>query len=106
MEILKNEYNRLSQMEMKFSLIDDVKKLREEALKKQSLEYYYLSNILISDIHLEHNNYEEAIKILRKDIHDIDKALFKNLYISILDRVLYIYNSNRIGSNMWERNNK
>ena len=47
MEILKNEYNRLSQMEMKFSLIDDVKKLREEALKKQSLEYYYLCNILI-----------------------------------------------------------
>ena len=95
MEILKNEYNRLSQMEMKFSLIDDVKKLREEALKKQSLEYYYLCNILISDIHLEHNNYEEAIKILRKDIHDIDKALFKNLYISILDRVLYIYISRK-----------
>lgn len=26
--------------------------------------------------------------------------------IYFIDRVLYIYNSNRIGSNMWERNNK
>jgi glycosyltransferase involved in cell wall biosynthesis len=26
--------------------------------------------------------------------------------VYFIDRVLYIYNSNRIGSNMWERNNK
>lgn len=91
MEFIKSEYNRLSSKEYKFTLIEEVKRLRELALSKQSDEYYYLCNILIADIYLEHNNFEEPLKLLSQDIKKIDKTVFENLYISILDRVLYIY---------------
>lgn len=91
MEFIKSEYNRLASKEFKFTLIEEVKRLRELAIKKQSDEYYYLCNILVADIYLEHNNYEEPLKLLSQDIKNIDRTVFENLYISILDRVLYIY---------------
>ena len=91
MEYIKKEYERLASKELKFSLIEDVKRLREHAINMQVLEYYFLCNILIADIYLEHNNYQEALKLLSEDVKNIDKSLFENLYISILDRILYIY---------------
>ena len=53
---IRNEYQRLSNKEYKFSLIDEVKRLKEACIKEENYEYFYLCDALIVDIYLEHQN--------------------------------------------------
>ena len=92
---IRNEYIRLSNKEYKFSLIDEVKRLKEACIKEENYEYYYLCDSLIIDIYLEHNNLEEPLKLLKEDLKSIDKIVYKNAYLSLLDRILYIYITKR-----------
>ena len=92
---IKNEYNRLSNKEYKFTLIDEVKRLKEACIKEENFEYYYLCDSLIVDVYLEHNNLDEALKILIEDYKTIDKNVYISAYLSLLDRILYIYITKR-----------
>ena len=88
---IRNEYQRLSNKELEFSLIEDVKRLKEACLKEELYDYYYLCDSLICDVYLEHNCLEEPLKILVEDLSNIDKVVYKSAYLSLLDRILYIY---------------
>ena len=90
-QYIRNEYEKLASQELKFSLIDEAKALKGKCAIDEVYDYYYLCDILIADIYLEHNNYDEPLKILLSDIKDIDTVLYKNIYISLLDRAIYIY---------------
>ena len=92
---IRNEYNRLSNKEYKFSLIDEVKRLKEACVKEENYEYYYLCDSLIADIYLEHNNLDEPLKLIKEDLKNIDKIVYKKAYLSLLDRILYIYITKR-----------
>ena len=92
---IRNEYQRLSNKEYKFSLIDEVKRLKEACIKEENYEYFYLCDALIVDIYIEHQNLDEALKILSADLNKIDKVVYKNVYLSLLDRILYVYITNK-----------
>ncbi|MFA6843731.1 MAG: hypothetical protein WCR33_04985, partial [Bacilli bacterium] len=58
-QYIRNEYEKLASQELKFSLIDEAKALKGKCAIDEVYDYYYLCDILIADIYLEHNNYDE-----------------------------------------------
>ncbi len=92
---IREKYLELSYKDYKFSLIDEVNILKDNCILEDNQEYMYLCNILISDIYIEHGNFEEALNIILKDIRNVDKSVFQKIYISLLDRLIYIYITKR-----------
>lgn len=89
---IKEKYQQLLKNENKtLYLIDKVKTLRDQCVMEQNNEYFYLCNLLIVDIYIDNNEYDEAINILNKDISNFDSITFKNIYVSYLERIIYLY---------------
>ena len=78
--VIREQYELLLNKEYKFSLINEVNSLKDECIKQNNQEYIYKCNLLISDIYIDHDNKEEALNILLKDIKAIDQVIFKNIY--------------------------
>lgn len=88
---IREKYNLLSKQAYSHELINQVKDLRDQAILSQNREYYYLANLLIVDIYIDMSEMDEALLILQKDISDFDTATFTNIYVSYLERLIYIY---------------
>lgn len=92
---IKEKYNELLDKEYKFSLINEINTLKEQCIIENNTEYLFKCNILISDIYIEHQNFNEALTLLLKDIKNVDKIIFKNIYLDFLDRLIYLYINKR-----------
>lgn len=92
---IREEYEKLSQKEYKFSLIDEVNILKDQCIRENNDEYSYKCTLLISDIYIEHQNNEEALRILLKDMKTLDSSVFSNIYLDYLDRLVYLYINRR-----------
>jgi predicted negative regulator of RcsB-dependent stress response len=88
---IREKYQLLATENYNLELLNKIKVLRDQCIFEQNKEYYYLCNLLIIDICIELNNSDDAISIITKDISDIDSATFKNIYVSYLERIIYIY---------------
>ncbi len=92
---IKEIYNQLLEKEYKFSLINEINVLKEQCIIENNTEYLFKCNILISDIYIEYQNFNEALTLLLKDIKNVDKIVFKNIYLDFLDRLIYLYINKR-----------
>ena len=86
---IKEKYNELLDCEYKFSLINEINVLKEQCIIENNTEFLFKCNLLISDIYIEHQNFNEALSLLMKDIKNVDKVVFKNVYLDFLDRLIY-----------------
>lgn len=92
---IKECYDTLLSYELSFSLIDMINSLKDRCIKENNKEYLYKCNLLISDVYIERDTTEEALNLLLKDIKNIDPSIFKNIYLSYLDRLVYLYVNKR-----------
>lgn len=92
---IKERYNELLEKEYKFSLINEINVLKEQCIIENNTEYLFKCNLLISDIYIEHQNFNEALSLLLKDVKNVDKIIFKNIYLDFLDRLIYLYINKR-----------
>lgn len=92
---IKEKYNELLEKEYKFSLINEINVLKEQCIIENNTEYLFKCNLLISDIYIEHQNFNEALSLLLKDVKNVDKIIFKNIYLDFLDRLIYLYINKR-----------
>ena len=92
---IKQQFEFLENQEYKFSLINEVNSLKEQCILEKNNEYYYKCIILISDIYIEHQNLDEALNLLMKEIKNLDKTVFLSIYYDFLDRLIYLYINKR-----------
>ena len=92
---IKQQFEILLDKEYKFSLINEVNALKEQCILENNTEYYNKCNLLISDIYIEHQNFDEALNLLLKEQKKLDKVVFKNIYFDFLDRLIYLYINKR-----------
>ncbi len=90
-KMIREKYQELLTKEYSYSLINEVNELKSQCVREQNKEYYFLCDILLIDIYIEHQNLEEALEIAQKDIQNFDSATFKSIYLSYLERIIYIY---------------
>lgn len=87
----KIKYQELLNLPYDNNTIDKVKEFNNYCVESQNKEYYYLSNLLIVDNYTDLNKLDDALTILINDLTDFDSSTFKNIYISYLERIIYIY---------------
>lgn len=92
---IREEFEILSQKEYSFSLINEIVGLKSKCVQQSNMEFFYKCNLLISDIYIDQQNNQEALNLLLKDIKTIDQALFSNIYLNYLDRLIYLYINRR-----------
>lgn len=88
---IREKYNILSAQKYDDKLIDRIKILRDQCLLEQNKEYFYLCNLLIIDIYIEKNDLDEVLALISKDIAGIDMITFSQIYLSYLERIIYVY---------------
>src|SRR5690554_4809220 len=88
---IKNVYNELSTKELKLSDFDEILELKNQCKIEMNQEYLYLSDILIIDLYINEGLYDDALTIANKVIHSIDNVVFQRIYVSLLERFIYIF---------------
>lgn len=89
--IIREKYNTLLNRNLKKDDILEITEFKKLCKRENNHEYFYLSNILIIDIYIEEKLYDEALQIALKDINNVDSNIFKNIYLYLLERIIYIY---------------
>ena len=92
---IREKYNILTTYVRDDKLIDMIKGLRDQCLLEQNKEYLYLCNLLIIDIYIEMNKLDEVLALIAKDINQIDTITFSQIYVSYLERIIYVYINKR-----------
>lgn len=88
---LKIKYQELLNLPYGVESIGKIKEFNNYCVEIQNYEFYYLSNLLIVDNYTDLSKYDEALSILINDLTDFDASVFQNLYVSYLERIIYIY---------------
>lgn len=89
--IIRDKYNALLNRDLKIEDILEINEFKKMCKRENNHEYFYLSNILIIDIYIEEKLYDEALQLALKDINNVDSNIFKNIYLYLLERIIYIY---------------
>ncbi|HHU56390.1 MAG TPA: hypothetical protein GXZ48_06865 [Acholeplasmataceae bacterium] len=92
---IKEIYQNLISKQPSLNLLEQAKNLRDQCVLQQNQEYYYLANLYIIDIYIEYNKLDEALSIINIDFSRIDNTVFRNIYVSYLERLIYIYINKR-----------
>lgn len=87
---VRETYYSLVTRELTINDIDLVINLKSECKASNNLEYFYLTNLLIIDIYINSNLFTDALNIAYKNFDDLDSSLYKNIYVSLLERLIYI----------------
>ena len=88
---IKQQYEILLEKEYKFSLISEINSLKDQCILENNTEYLFKCTLLISDVYIEHQNFDEALSLLLKEMKNLDKIVFKTIYIDFLERLIYLY---------------
>lgn len=89
--IIRETYATLLSKELKLENILEINEFKKLCKRENNHEYFYLANIIIIDIYIEENMYDEALQLALKDINNVDSNIFKNIYLYLLERIIYIY---------------
>lgn len=90
LEIIEN-YKELLKYDYDENLIPVIIELKKECKLYNITEYFYLFDIHLADIYINLMNLDDALSIMLKDYDEIDDKQYSDIYISILDRIIYIY---------------
>lgn len=88
---IRDLYQKLAKLNPSMDLIEDVKTLKNQCLIEQNNEYFYLASLLLIDIYIQYEMMDEALALLNKDFVDFDATTFQNIYVSFLERIIYVY---------------
>ena len=88
---IKKTYQDFLQRDLDINDINEINELKKQCRRENNHEYYYLSNLLLIDIYIEEKMYDEALKLATTDLNKIDSSIFKNIYLYLLERIIYIY---------------
>ncbi|MDD3123583.1 MAG: hypothetical protein PHC62_08755 [Candidatus Izemoplasmatales bacterium] len=88
---IRDTYNKLANQELNLKLFNSVVELRNECKATNNFEYLYLSTLLMIDIYINENLLDDALMIASKSFTDIDKVVFSKIYVSVLERLIYIF---------------
>ncbi|HQA20139.1 MAG TPA: PAS domain-containing protein, partial [Bacilli bacterium] len=88
---IRKTYQELLQANLTLKDINQINDLKKQCRRENNQEFYYLSNLLIIDIYIEEKMYDEALKLAIEDLNKIDSSIFKNIYLYLLERIIYIY---------------
>lgn len=87
---VRETYYSLVTRNLSINEIDLVIDLKARCKAENNYEYFYLANILIIDIYINSNLYTDALNIAYKNFDDLDKTMYSNIYVSLLERLIYI----------------
>ncbi|MDD3107202.1 MAG: hypothetical protein PHP65_05340, partial [Bacilli bacterium] len=88
---IKERYHELSGRELTLSDFSSIVDLKNQCLIELNQEYQYLCDVLIIDIYIDNHLFDDALAIAMKSLHIIDTVVFKNIYLSFLERIIFIY---------------
>lgn len=87
---VKEVYNELTKKELTLDDFGTIVELKNQCMLEMNQEYYYLCDSLIVDIYINEKLYDDALRICIKHINTIDSIVFKKIYLSFLERAIYI----------------
>jgi hypothetical protein len=88
---IKEKYKELTQKELTLNEFQEIVELKNQCKLEMNQEYLYLSDILIIDLYINENLFDDALTIALKGINSIDNVVFQKIYVSFLERVIYIF---------------
>lgn len=88
---IKETYNNFTNKELTLADFDEIIKLKNECKAQMNQEYLYLSDILIIDLYINEGLYDDALKVANKIFNQIDNVVFQKIYVSLLERFIYIF---------------
>ena len=87
----KELYNAILYKNLSLETAEELLNLRNRCMNEQNFEYYYLSTLHLIDIYIELLLYDEGITYALQDIANIDQVIYRKIYLSYLDRLIYLY---------------
>ena len=92
---IRERYEKLSKSTPSDYTIEEIKSLRVDCAKENNLQYLYYCDLLLIDIYNSRGRVDEALSIASKDIELVDATIFRSIYVSFLDQLIYIYISRK-----------
>src|SRR5690554_2685415 len=88
---IKEAYIELTNKQLNLSDFNDILNFKHECKIQMNQEYLYLADILIIDLYINEGLYDDALNIANKLFNNIDNVVFQKIYISLLERYIYIF---------------
>ena len=88
---VKEIYNSLTNKTLSLSDFNDIINFKNQCKIEMNQEYLYLADILIIDLYINEGLYDDALEIANKAIHSIDNVVFSKIYVSFIERLIYIF---------------
>ena len=92
---IRERYEKLNTSTPSDYTIEEIKSLRVDCAKENNLQYLYYCDLLLIDIYNSRGRVDEALSIASKDIELVDATIFRSIYVSFLDQLIYIYISRK-----------
>jgi len=92
---IKDKYKELTNRSLSLADFSDIVELKNQCKKEMNQEYLYLCDILIIDIYINENLLDDALNTALKSLNNIDNVVFQKIYISLLDRIIYVFINKR-----------
>lgn len=88
---IRKTYNELSTKSLMLSDFNSVVEFKKQAKASMNIEYSHLADILMIDLYINESLFDDALKIANRIIYSIDKVVFNRIYISVVERLIYLY---------------
>lgn len=88
---IREVYDQLVNQELSLKVFHQVVALRNECKTTNNYEYFYLCTLLMIDIYINEGLFDDALTLSNKSFSDLDKTIFQKIYVSVLERLIYIF---------------
>ncbi|NLM32205.1 MAG: hypothetical protein GX204_05650 [Acholeplasmataceae bacterium] len=88
---IREKYKELVARSLALADFSEIMELKSRCRQEMNQEYLYLCDILITDIYINENLWDDALNTALKALNNIDNVVFQKIYISLLDRIIYIF---------------
>lgn len=88
---IREVYDQLASQELSLKLFNSVVEVRNECRATNNYEYFYLNTLLMIDIYINEGLFDDALALSSKSFLDLDKTIFQKIYVSVLERLIYIF---------------
>jgi len=88
---IRDRYKELTAQELTLQDFSKIVDLKKQCTMEMNREYTFLCDILIIDIYINERLFDDALAIVLKSVNYIDSVVFQKVYISFLERIIFIY---------------
>lgn len=87
---IKETYEKLANKTLTTEDLYTISEAKNECKLENNTEYSYLFDLLIIDKDINDNFLDNALEMAINDLDSLDGALYHNIYLSFLDRIIYL----------------